>query len=122
MVRNEEINKKINEEKTLLNKKEFTIVVGEIVSQVYGVVGLTRVKTIKNQLIILKKENYVDGILLTKLINGKYDIEIHLIVAYGVKIIEVVNEVTKRIQYEITKRYGKVINKINVYIDDLLDI
>lgn len=120
MVKNEL--KTTNDKKLVVEKKILTFLIGEITSQVYGVVGLTSVKTIKNQLVILKKENYVDGIIIDKLINGKYDLEIHLIVAYGIKTTEVVNEVSKRIHYEINKRYGKILNKVNVYVEDLLDL
>ena len=119
----QEINKsKKIKETSLKDKKELANFIGEIVSQVYGVVGLTRVNTIKNQLILLKKENYVDGILILSDLKGKYEIDVHIIVAYGVKINEVINEVSKRIKYEVKKKFGDVFSKINVYVEDLLDL
>lgn len=105
-----------------VDKKELVSLIGNVCCETYGVVGLTRVKTIKNQLVILRKQNYVEGILIFKNSKGKYDIDVHLICAYGVKISEVVNEVSKRIGYEIKKKYGPRFNKINVYIEDLLDL
>ncbi len=115
--------KKIKEKKNEINlKKEIANLIGDIVKECYGVVGLTKVRSIKNQLVILKKENYVDGVLIFKNKDGKYDIDVHLIVAYGVKISEVVNEVSKRIAYEANKKYGNIFNKINVYVDDLLNL
>ena len=106
-----------------LDRKELALLIGEVASQVYGVVGFTSVKTFKNQLVILKQENYFDGIIVDKLLNGKYDVEIHLIVAYGIRITEVINEVSKRIRYEVKKRYGaNLLNMVNVYVEDLLDL
>ncbi len=111
------------EKKNEINlKKELANLIGETAKETYGVVGLTKVKSIKNQLVILKKENYVDGVLVFKNLKDKYDIEVHLVVAYGVKISEVVNEVSKRISYEASKKYGNIFSKINVYVDDLLNL
>ena len=111
-----------NKSKVTLNVKDLSLLIGDISSEVYGIVGLTKAKTFKNQLIILKKENYVEGVLPTKLINGMFDVEIHLILAYGVKVTEVVNELSKRIRYEVTKRHGRQINKMNIYVEDFLDL
>jgi uncharacterized alkaline shock family protein YloU len=113
---------KTTEEKPLgLDRTKLATTIGEIASEVYGVVGLTRVHTLKNQLVILRKENYVDGIILTTN-KGKIDLEIHLVCAYGVKITEVASEVAKRVRYELEKKYGKIINKFDVYVEDLLDL
>jgi uncharacterized alkaline shock family protein YloU len=116
------VQKAENPIKAEIDNKELASLIGEVCSETYGVVGLTRVKTIKNQLVILRKQNYVEGILIFKNSKGKYDIDVHLICAYGVKISEVVNEVSKRIAYETKKKYGPRFNKINVYIEDLLDL
>ncbi|MCB9499147.1 MAG: Asp23/Gls24 family envelope stress response protein [Erysipelotrichaceae bacterium] len=115
-------NKVIDLVKLEVDNKELASLIGNVCSETYGVVGLTRVKTIKNQLVILRKQNYVEGILIFKNSKGRYDIDVHLICAYGVKISEVVNEVSKRIAYETKKKYGPRFNKINVYIEDLLDL
>ena len=104
----------------LEKRKELALLIGETVCYTYGVVGLTRVKSLKNQLVILKKENYVDGVLVFRNLKDKFDIDVHLIVAYGVKVSEVVNQVSKRILYEASKKYGNIFGKINVYVEDLL--
>ena len=106
----------------IIDDKEIATLIGDVASQTYGVVGLTKVRTIKNQLIILKRDNYVDGVLVSKDSKGRYEIDVHLIVAFGVKITEVVNEVSKRISYETKKKYGDIFCKINVYVEDLLDL
>ena len=104
----------------LEKRKELALLIGETVCSTYGVVGLTRVKSLKNQLVILRKENYVDGVLVFRNLKDKFDIDVHLIVAYGVKVSEVVNQVSKRILYEASKKYGNIFGKINVYVEDLL--
>ena len=71
--------------------------------------------------IILKKENYVEGVNVTKE-NGKFNVDVHLICAYGIKITEIVSEVSKRINYVLTKKYGQLFSKINVYVEELRDL
>jgi len=111
-----------NEKKLELNIEDLAYLIGETAKDSYGVVGLTKVRSIKNQLVILKKENYVDGVIILKNRYDKYDIDVHLVVIYGVKISEVANEVSKRVAYEINKKYGGIYGKINVYVEDLLEL
>ncbi len=114
---------KIDVKNINLDKVELTKLIGEIISRVYGVVGVTHIKSKKNKLVILKEENYSEGIIVNKVVGNKYDVEIHLIVAYGIRIVEVINEVVKRIRYEVKKRYGlDFLNIVNVYVEDLLDL
>ena len=93
----------------------------ETCSECYGVVGLTYAKSIKEKFIILKKENYVEGVNVTK-DKDKFNVDVHLICAYGIKITEIVSEVSKRINYVLTKKYGQLFSKINVYVEELRDL
>lgn len=107
--------------KISLSVKDVASLVGETCSECYGVVGLTNSKSIKEKLIILKKENYVEGVNVTK-DKDKFNIDVHLVCAYGIKITEIVNEVSKRIAYVLTKKYGELFSKINVYVEELRDL
>lgn len=115
---------KVLEKKMHVNKEELAVLIGESIKETYGVVGLTTVKSLRSQLVILKKENYVDGVMIYRSYQDKekFDLDVHLIVAFGVKVNEVVNEVSKRIAYEVNKRYGNIFSHINVYVEDLLDL
>lgn len=90
--------------------------IGEVCLECYGVLGLSN-GNIKN-LNILTKENLSEGILVKK-DKDHFIIDIHLICAYGVKVTEIVNEVSKRIFYFLKKKYGELFSKVNVYVDDL---
>ncbi len=107
--------------KISLSIKEIATLVGETCSECYGVIGLTNAKSIKEKFIILKKENYVDGVNITK-VQDKFNIDVHLICAYGVKVTEIVSEVSKRINYVLTKKYGQLFSKINVYVEELREL
>lgn len=103
-------------------KKELAELIGSTIEEIYGVVGLTTVKSFMSQFIILKRDNYVNGVVISETSKNKFDIDIHIIVAYGVKVSEVANEVGKRIFYEANKKFGNFFGKINVFVEDLLVI
>ena len=80
------------------------------------------VDNIKEYITLFMNEYTKENPLLSIFKDNKYDIDVHLVVAYGVKISEVVNEVSKRIAYEANKKYGNIFGKVNVYVDDLLNL
>ena len=108
-----------NKEKNIsitLDVKDVAEKIGEVCLECYGVVGLSNgnIKTLK----ILTKENLSEGVFIKK-DKDQFIIDIHLICAYGVKVTEIVNEVSKRIFYILRKKYGELFSKVNVYVDDL---
>lgn len=120
-----EVNKKSNSVSTNIDVsisiKEIATLVGETCNECYGVIGLTNIDSLMTRLIILKKENYVKGVNVFRE-KGKFSIDIHLICASQVKLTEIVNEVSKRVSYVLKDKYGKLFNKINVYVEEIRDI
>ncbi len=102
-----------------INRKELITFVGDIVSACYGVVGLADVLTVNSAISFLKGEKYQSGIDVLEDINGRYIVNVYLVLAYGLKITEIINEVSKRLFYFLKKHYGDVFKSINVYVEDL---
>lgn len=107
--------------KLSLDTNEIALLVGNICSECYGVVGLADYRSIKKRIVLLRKNKVINGILVT---NDKYGFscEVHLICAYGVKITEIVNEVSKRVSYVLKKKYGELFNKLSVYVEELREL
>ncbi len=102
-----------------ISLKDISGYIGDICSETYGVLGLV---SSKNPIdVILKREKYSEGIGVYK-IGSKYNVDIHLAVAYGVKITEVASEVSNRILYFLNKQFHGLFNKINVYVEELRDL
>lgn len=95
---------------------------GEAVSECYGVVGLAE-PSASRALIhdLLKKEDYVKGIIAKQTKLG-YEVDIYLVVAYGVKITEVVQEVQKRVSYVLKKTFGLSHIKVNVFLQQIREL
>ncbi len=102
-----------------ISLKDICGYIGDICCETYGVLGLV---SSKNPIdVILKREKYSEGIGVYK-IGSKYNVDIHLIVAYGIKITEVASEVSNRILYFLNKKFPNLFNKVNVYIEELRDL
>lgn len=118
MEKKETLNKNL---KITLDVQEVAALVGETCIECYGVVGLTSGDSLRNKLVILKRDNYVDGVFVSKEKN-KFYLDVHLVCAYEVKISEIVTEVNKRLTYILSKKYGELFTRVNVYVDEIREL
>jgi uncharacterized alkaline shock family protein YloU len=89
---------------------------GGVVSECYGVVGMASQKILKDGLAeLLKKENYSKGVVVRQLEKG-YELDLFIIIGYGVKISEVIHEVQKKVKYTLEKTLDQNFLSINVYV------
>lgn len=97
-------------------------VAGEAASECYGVVGLADKNSLRENINeLLKKDDYVKGIYCRKNKKG-YEVDVYLVVAYGVKLTEVVSEVQKKVQYVLEKTFALKFSNVNVYVQDVKEI
>lgn len=89
---------------------------GGVVTECYGVVGMASQKLVKDGIAeLLKKENYSRGVVVRQK-EEALELDLYIIVSYGVKISEVVNEVQKKVKYMLEKSLELDFNTINVYV------
>ncbi|MDD2591375.1 MAG: Asp23/Gls24 family envelope stress response protein [Erysipelotrichaceae bacterium] len=92
---------------------------GGIVAECYGVVGMASQKLLKDGLAeLLKRENYSKGIIVRK-IDEKYELDLFIVISFGVKISEVVTEVQKKVKYELERSLDIAFNAVNVYVQGI---
>jgi len=89
---------------------------GGVVTESYGVVGMASQKLLKDGLAeLLGKENYSKGIVVRE-IEKQLELDLYIIVGYGVKITEVVYEVQKKVKYVLEKTLEVKFKAVNVYV------
>lgn len=89
---------------------------GGVVTECYGVVGMASQKVVKDGISeLLRKENYSKGVIVRDGAKG-LELDLYLIIGFGVKISEVVNEVQKKAKYVLEKSLDLKFNAINVYV------
>lgn len=98
-----------------ISNKAIASVVADAALECYGVVGLSA-KTALHEKIneLLKRNDFEKGVLVYK---GRktYNIDLFLVVAFDVKITEVLHEVQKKVKYVVEKKFGVTIESVNVY-------
>ena len=91
-------------------------IVGGAVTECYGVVGMASQKALKDGLYeLLKRENYSRGVIVEDGETG-INVDVYIIVGYGMKISEIVYEVQKKVKYVLETTLDIEISAINVYV------
>ncbi|MEW7718160.1 Asp23/Gls24 family envelope stress response protein [Staphylococcus aureus] len=91
-------------------------VVGGKAVECYGIVCMASRQQVRDGIAeILGHENYAKGIKVTEN-NGVVDIDMYIIVSYGVKISEVANNVQSTVKYTLEKSLNVSVNSINIYV------
>lgn len=83
----------------------------------FGIVGLTNGGIRQEIVQLLRKEYLTKGIKVNHINDGEVVIDFHIIVAYGVNIATVAQNLVSAVGYNIREQLGINVNKINVYID-----
>lgn len=99
-------------------------VAGEAASECYGVVGLADKRNLAQGLVaLLKPQEFVKGVYCHHHSKNKgYEVDVYIVVAYGVKITEVLAEVQKRISYELEKTFSIPFEYVNVYVQSVKEM
>ncbi len=89
---------------------------GTATTECIGIVGMAAVNVKDGVTKLLKKENAGRGVTLN-IINNKIVIELHVIVAYGVSIRAVAQNVLENVKYKVEQYTGMQVEKINVIVE-----
>lgn len=89
---------------------------GGVVTECYGVVGMASQKVVKDGFAeLLKKDNYTKGVVVRKTEMG-FEIDLYVILSYGVKISEIVQSVQNKVKYMLEKSLEQTFVKVNVFV------
>lgn len=91
-------------------------IAGNAVVESYGVVGMASKHQVRDGFAeLLGKENYARGVIIEN--NEKnLDVDLYIIVGYGIKISEVASNVQSTVKYNLEKTLGLNINSVNIYV------
>ncbi len=91
-------------------------IAGEAVVESYGVVGMASRHQVRDGFAeLLGKDNYSRGVVVENN-DGLLDVDLYIIVGYGVKVSEVANNVQTSVKYRLEKTFGLTINTINIHV------
>ncbi len=89
---------------------------GSVAVECFGVVGMANVNVKDGLVKLLKKDSLSTGISVT-IQNSGISIDFHLIVAYGVNILTVCDNLISTVKYKVEEFTGLKVKKVNVFVE-----
>ena len=89
---------------------------GSIAMECFGIVGMAGINVKDGLVKLLKKESMTRGINVS-IRNNKLTINFHVIVAYGVSILAVTDNLISNVKYKLEEFTGIEVAKINIFVE-----
>ena len=89
---------------------------GSVAVECFGIVGMASVNVKDGLVKLLMKESITHGISVN-IVNNKLILDFHVIVAYGVSIITVCDNLINNVKYKVEEFTGMNVDKINIYVE-----
>ena len=89
---------------------------GSVATECFGVVGMAGINVKDGLVKLLKKDSMTRGINVS-IKNNKLTINFHIIVAYGVSILAVSDNLISNVKYKVEEFTGIEIEKVNIFVE-----
>ena len=90
---------------------------GSVAVECFGIVGMAAVSMKDGLVKLLKKESLTKGIQVGISDENKITLNFHVVVAYGVSISAVTDNLISNEKYKVEEFTGMSVDKINIYIE-----
>ena len=99
-----------------ISQRVFANIVGNVINNCFGVVGMAAKNAAEGIVSLLKKENYEKGVKVTS--DGEnLLIDVHIVVSYGINLHAISRSIAKEVKYSVEKMTGFHVKKVNIFID-----
>lgn len=95
---------------------------GSVAVECFGIVGMAAVSMRDGLVKLLKKESLTHGIQVSISDENSISLEFHVIVAYGVSISAVTENLISNVKYKVEEFTGMPVEKINIFIEGVRTI
>lgn len=89
---------------------------GSVANECFGVVGMATVNVKDGLVKLLKQDSLSTGVQVT-IKNSGISIDFHLIVAYGVNILTVSDNLMSTVKYKVEEFTGLKVEKVNIFVE-----
>ena len=90
---------------------------GSVAVECFGIVGMAAVSMKDGLVKLLKKKSLTKGIQVGISDENKITLNFHVVVAYGVSISAVTDNLISNVKYKVEEFTGMSVDKINIYIE-----
>ncbi len=103
--------------KVLIDENVIATYAGSVAVECFGIVGMAAIN-MKDGLVKLLKKDYLNhGISVSVDEENQINIDFHVIVAYGVSIATVTDNLIETVKYKVETFTGMKINTIDIYVE-----
>lgn len=99
-----------------IDKEVISQYAGSVATECFGIVGMAGVNMKDGLVKLLKMDSMTRGIVVT-MENNKLILDFHVIVAYGVSILAVSENLISNVKYKVEEFTGIEIEKINIFVE-----
>ena len=90
---------------------------GSVAIECFGVVGMAAVNMKDGLVKLLKRESLTHGIQIEISDENSLTLNFHVIVAYGVNILSVSDNLMNNVKYKVEEFTGMTVDKINIFVE-----
>ena len=101
----------------LVDENVIATYAGSVAVECFGIVGMAAVNVKDGLVKLLKKEHITHGIEVVVGENNEITIDFHVIIAYGVGIMTVSDNLIETVKYKVEQFTGMKVNKINIHVE-----
>ncbi|MBR3608178.1 MAG: Asp23/Gls24 family envelope stress response protein [Lachnospiraceae bacterium] len=102
--------------KITIDKEVVSKYAGSVAVECFGIVGMAGVNVKDGLVKLLKRDSITRGIIV-KVVNNKLVLDFHVIVAYGVSILAVSDNLISNVKYKVEEFTGIEVSGVNVYVE-----
>ena len=99
-----------------IDKEVIAQYAGSVAVECFGIVGMAGVSVKDGLVKLLKMDSMTRGIVVS-MVNNKLVLDFHVIVAYGVSILAVSENLISNVKYKVEEFTGIEIEKINIFVE-----
>ena len=90
---------------------------GSVAVECFGIVGMAAVNMKDGLVKLLKRESLTHGIQIEISDENSLTLNFHVIVAYGVNILSVSDNLMNNVKYKVEEFTGMTVDKINIFVE-----
>lgn len=90
---------------------------GSVAVECFGIVGMAAVNMKDGLVKLLKRESLTHGIQIEISEENSLTLNFHVIVAYGVNILSVSDNLMNNVKYKVEEFTGMTVDKINIFVE-----
>ncbi|MBR4754147.1 MAG: Asp23/Gls24 family envelope stress response protein [Lachnospiraceae bacterium] len=99
-----------------INSEVIAAYAGSVAVECFGIVGMAAVNARDGLVKLLKKDSMTHGISV-KIDDNRIKLAFHIIIAYGVSISTVADNLIENVKYKVEEFTGMPVDRINIFVE-----